>query len=891
MARAGGGQKKGQKKTEAAGAAAAPAGARDIEAYTHDGVKRANNPPAALAQYDAGGDPGGPDGHGDASAAYAFDPHLDPALDWAGKKEGLSFDVPTCSIHIHESIKPHKILRAVQAAGGAGDGGEGGECGRGGRKGVQPALFEELETPLDRMRRRRAAIEFYRHGLDWTNRLIAGDSLIVMNSLLEKEGMAGRVQMIYIDPPYGIKYGSNFQPFVNKRDVKDGRDEDLAQEPETVTAFRDTWELGVHSYLSYLRNRLLLTRELLADSGSVFVQISDENVHLVRCLCDEVFGVKNFVSMISYATTGGFATKTLSRVGDYILWYAKDMALLKYRQLFFGKTSTKAGLRYDQVELADGTRRALSRQEIAGGEPLPKGAKVFQLDNTSSNGLANGPTPVVINGIAYHPPKNCHWKANYPDGMNRLISCNRIAISGNSLRYVRYFDDFPHQPITNTWQDIGGAVQSRADPKVYVVQTGTSVIQRCLLMATDPGDLVLDITCGSGTTAYVAEQWGRRWITCDTSRVAIALAKKRLMTAAYDYYRLADEGRGVAGGFIYKTVPHDTLKSIANNEPPAAETLYDQPEVDKSKVRVSGPFTVEALPAPLAAPTVRPLDDPPPAATAPTAGARKQSDWRDELLATGIRARGGAKIEFSRVEPLVGTHYLSADAETREDVPRRTVVCFAGETNPMDVKRVNLALDEAMKQLPRPDMVVFAAFHFDPVAAEQIGSYNWQGVQLLMAQMNTDLLTGDLKKKRSSNQSFWLVGQPDVDLIEIEKAGPKNDGRGKYKVRVNGYDYYDARRGVVDSGDAKNIAMWMLDTDYDDARSVEPRQVFFPMDGKEGGWARLARTLRAEMDHGLLEAYADTESLPFEAAEGQAVAVKIIDDRGIESLKVMRVGT
>lgn len=397
-----------------------------------------------------------------------------------------------------------------------------------------------------------------------------------------------------------------------------------------------------------------------------------------------------------------------------------------------------------------------------------------------------------------------------------------------------------------------------------------------MLMTTDPGDLVLDITCGSGTTAYVAEQWGRRWITCDTSRVAITLAKQRLMTATFDYYKLAHEEQGVGSGFVYKTVPHITLKSIANNEPPATETLYDQPEIDKTKIRVTGPFTVEALPAPV----VKPLDD---LGGMEEDVSAKQTDWRDQLLATGILGRGGAKLEFSRVEPLSGTKFLQAEAETKEDTPRRAVICFAGETKPLDSRMVEMALDEAEAMRPAPQLIVFAAFQFDPEAAKNIAETNWPGVTLLQTQMNTDLMTEDLKKKRSSDQSFWLVGQPDVELIR--------DGRSKtrYKVRVNGFDYYDVKKGTVESGSTSRIAMWMLDTDYD-GMCIVPKQVFFPMGGKKDGWNKLAKTLRAEIDPDLIEKFAGNESLWFTVQPNSRIAVKIIDDRGIESLKVIRVG-
>jgi adenine-specific DNA-methyltransferase len=403
-------------------------------------------------------------------------------------------------------------------------------------------------------------------------------------------------------------------------------------------------------------------------------------------------------------------------------------------------------------------------------------------------------------------------------------------------------------------------------------------------MTTDPGDLVLDITCGSGTTAYVAENWGRRWITCDTSRVAIALAKQRLMTASFDYYELAHPSEGVGSGFKYKTVPHITLKSIANNEPAPQETLYDQPIVDSKRLRVTGPFTVEAVPAPVAK-SFEDIESGAPQ-EADTSVARsgetlRQSEWRDELLRAGVRAKGGRLIEFTRVEPLSGTHYLQAEAETRENEPKRVLVCFGPEHAPLEQRMVELALEEAAHLKPKPQMVLFCAFQFDEEAAKDIDETNWPGVTLLKAQMNADLLTDDLKKKRSSNESFWLIGQPDVLMKEI-KSG---EHKGKYRVEVQGFDYYNPKTGTVESGGKGDIAMWLLDTDYD-GRSLFPSQVFFPMAGAREGWATLARNLKAVIDEEKIETFGGTVSLPF--TPGKAVAVKIIDARGIESLKIIR---
>ena len=473
-----------------------------------------------------------------------------------------------------------------------------------------------------------------------------------------------------------------------------------------------------------------------------------------------------------------------------------------------------------------------------------------------------------------------------------------------------------------------------------MVQTGTKVIDRCLLMTTDPGDLVLDPTCGSGTTAYVAEQWGRRWITCDTSRVAVTLAKQRLMAADFDYYELAHPQEGVGSGFRYKTVPHVTLKSIANNpeiregmtreQIDAAiaryadqETLYDQPYIDKGRVRVTGPFTVEAVPAP----TVKSLDEIDVGRTLPSASSGqalsapagsgteaglsgaassadrsvrptftadasisrsgptlRHSEWRDELLKTGLRGKGGNHIEFSRVEPLAGTRWLHADAETKGSKQERVVISFGPEHSLLETRQVEMAWEEARTLSPKPAMLVFAAFEFDPEAAKDIDGMTKEktGMTFLTAQMNADLLTEDLKKKRASNQSFWLVGRPDVDLRQI-KTG---EHKGKFEVEVRGFDYYNTRTGTIESGDTSRIAMWLFDPDYD-GRSLFARQVFFPMADEDGGWARLARNLKAEVDPELIEAYRGTVSLPFEGGPHKRVAVKVIDDRGIESLKVV----
>ena len=480
-------------------------------------------------------------------------------------------------------------------------------------------------------------------------------------------------------------------------------------------------------------------------------------------------------------------------------------------------------------------------------------------------------------------PSGQHWKTTTA-GIRKLHEKGRILFAGDSIRYLRYAEDFSVTPFTNNWTDTVIGSQE----KEYVVQTSTKTIQRCVLMVTDPGDLVLDPTCGSGTTAYVAEQWGRRWITCDTSRVAITLAKQRLMTSLFDYYQLAHPNEGVGSGFVYKTVPHITLKSIANNEPPAQEALYGQPYVDSSKARVTGPFTVEAVPSP----TSRSLDELKESNASDVSIARsgetlRQSEWRDELLNNGVRGKGGQYLQFIRVEPMAGTRYIQAEAETKSEKDKerqRVFVVFGPEHAPMEQRQVALALDEAQSLRPKADIILFAAFQFDPEAAKDIDEMKWPGVTLLRVQMNADLFTEDLKKKRTSDDSFWLLGQPDVRIRSIEKG----EHKGKFQVEVKGFDYYDTRTGNVISGSDKNIAVWMLDPDYD-GRSLFPRQVFFPMSSDVEGWSKLAKNLKAEIDQELIEAYRGTVSLPFSVGEYKQCAVKIVDDRGIESLRIIKI--
>lgn len=826
---------------------------KPIEQYEHKDKQRVNNPPVGLV--DAHTDNGGYK-----KKTYQYDPHLDPQLQWAGKAEHTSFDVPTVSLHVHERIDPRRIIETVKK-----------------EEEAQPqmSLFEEQKKPL------REAIEFYKHKENWSNRLIAGDSLLVMNSLIEKEGMGGKVQMVYFDPPYGIKYGSNFQPFVNKREVKDGKDEDLTTEPEMIKAFRDTWELGIHSYLTYLRDRLLLAKDLLHESGSIFIQISDENVHHVRELLDEIFLKENFIGQLIFKKTGSMSGNFVSGIFDTLLWYGKEKTKTKFRKLLGPRTKESIDSGFAYIELKDGTYRRLTPEELNGKTPIPEGRR-FQTSPVMSSGESKeGLIPLEFEGKTYYPAAGNHWKISV-DELKEVGRKGRLLPLGKTMTFKKYLDEAPFTALTNVWLDT--MESTYAVQRMYVVQTAEKVIQRCLLMTTDPGDLIFDPTCGSGTTAKVSEEFGRRWITCDTSRVSIAIAKKRLLTSTFDYYKLAHPNEGVGSGFQYNSVPKITLKAVAIGNEIPKENLVDSPVLDSSRLRVTGPFTMEAVPSPVAksfeeieADSNLEAD----ISISRSGETLRQDEWRNELLRAGVRAKGGKLIEFTRVEPLSGTRFLQAEAETKEDNPKRVVVCFGPEHAPLEQRMVELALEEARTLKPKPEIILFCAFHFDSEARKDIEETNWPGITLLEAQMNADLLTDDLKKKRSSNESFWLIGQPDVQIKEI-KSG---DDKGKYTVEVNGFDYYNPKTGTVDSGGKGDIAMWMLDHDYD-GRSLFPSQVFFPMAGAKEGWSTLAKDLKAEIDEDKIEAFGGTVSLPFTA--GKNVAVKIIDARGIESLKIIR---
>ena len=740
--------------------------------------------------------------------------------------------------------------------------------------------MDELDKPLS----------YYQHHAAWENRLILGDSLAVMTSLLEREGLGQKVQMVYLDPPYGIKYGSNWQIKLNNRTVQDGKDEHLSSEPEQIKAFRDTWELGIHSYLSYLRDRLLVTRELLTESGSCFVQISDENVHLVRGLMDEIFGSGNFVAQIFYQKTGGFASHPIASVGDYILWYARNKDQVKAKPLFIEcPTPDKDDPNYVWIELIDGQVRKLTGAEKRRETALPKGARIFRHGPLQSEGKSNTPQEFEFEGQLYKPGTNSHWKTTVA-GLKRLAAKKLILKSGNGLGFKLFWDYYPAERLHNAWFDTqSGGFNEK---KVYVVQSSNKPIQRCLLMCTDPGDLVLDPTCGSGTTAYVAEQWGRRWITMDTSRIALNIAKTRLMTASFPYYRLYDEsGQDIRQGFVYKEVPHITLKSLANDEPPATEKLYDQPEEDKKRLRVAGPFTVETLQS------LNPVA--PEELETPAEELESQAQFEARVFAglTASGVRNGAKNEqavFLRVErrasPALPAEGYWRDAEGRE---RKAYFLLGPRFGTVSKSQVNEAVKEC-RQLGDADWLVVLGFAFDDAIENREQTMSAGTFQVTRARIGEDLLQEGLLKKDKKAASFVTIGEPEIGLLRDEAAGTAT-------VEVRGLDIWDPINNRLAARSVEDIAYWMLDDNYDGSNFLV-RQVFFcggekgefkkwrtKLDGQASASTKrkAEQTLRIELDEDAWERLYGFRSHPIEAKIGRQVAVRVISQFGEESTRVL----
>jgi adenine-specific DNA-methyltransferase len=994
-----------------------------VQEYRHDD-KRSNNPPAGLASH--------VDDDSD-KLHYRFDPHLPPKLrfdqtgkadelpdelpellqkaiedglteeeaetiatalykrqypwlEWTGKRQKHDVEVNPTALHTHERVSARAIIKALE------------------REDVQRDLFADPQLPYHE------AVQFYEHDVDWTNRLILGDSLEVMSSLAHRENLAGQVQMIYVDPPYGINYSSNFQPKVTSRSVSE-RYSDLTREPEMVKAYRDTWKHGIHSYLDYLRDRLVLCRELLDDSGSIFVQISDKNVHLLRNLLDEVFGRDCFVVTFAVKKKGSQKGNLIDSVNDYVLWYGKSPrggGDIKYRPLF-----SERGLGADvigeftQVELPDGREYPLHSVPDPDGNIRdyrvnPKqlfkdheGAKLFRSNPLTSGGhRRNQSLPFEHMGREFHPGSGKCWKTTVrtdddtTPGMERLAMAERLIPGDKRWSYKRYKKDFDYQVMTNWWDGLGGTAD------LYVVETNPEIVKRCMLMTTDPGDLVLDPTCGSGTTANVAEKWGRRWITIDTSRVAISLARQRLLTSTYDFFEVKDDGASndPGKGFDYETAPHIMLKDIANNpavdkihqkyqstldeklaalnevlqetvddalrkklkaklenkrkehnryaiteaderrwllpedgktwehwdvpfvadqdypnelkvalqeyrdvwqsrkqemesaiaEGSEQEILYDQPKKKKGVTRVSGPFTVEAV-----MPPEESLNDSPISGTPDSLESGFESNGSDHdaenadshldkmtdlMREDGVRFMDNEEVEFKRLNRTEGFTYLHAEGVWRAgNGEEQVAVSFGPEHGPVTGRQVERAMREAY---PRGyDAVIFAGFSFDDTAQMAIQRDDGE-VKFHMAHIRPDVIMDDLLYSPSKEQIFTVFGLPRTTLRETDD--------GKYEIEMEGVDVYNPVKGQIYATKAEKVAAWFVDTDFDE-RTFCISQAFFP---KKKTWKDLQRALQSKINTEQFDKLTGTTSLPFQAGENERVAVKVIDPRGNEVMRV-----
>ena len=825
-----------------------------------------------------------------------------PLLNWAGKAERAELSVPTLPLFVHERLSTAAIIQTLE----------------GHRKAPeQEDMFRLFADPVRPMAEQVRAYSFRDA---WVNRLILGDSLLVMNSLRQFEGLGGQVQMIYFDPPYGVKFGSNFQPFVRKRDVSASDDADMTREPEMVQAYRDTWVLGLHSYLTYLRDRLTVARELLTPSGSIFVQISDENLHHVREVMDEIFGNDNYAGTIFFLKTSGKGSEFIDPIGDYLIWYVRDSSRAVVTSVFTKRTSTTIDEQYNMADFDTGETRRLSRAEIRGEVPLSPCRRFMPSSIYSDSGGATTRFSFQFHGGNFTPLPGYFWRTNQ-DGMDKLVSENRIVRVGNYLRYKMYADDFPWVRISNCWDDVraGGF----GDAKIYVVQTTSDVVARCMMMTTKPGDLVLDPTCGSGTTAYVAEQWGRRWITVDTSRVPLALARQRLLTATFAWHRLRDEAIGPGAGFVYARrknrkgeevggiVPHVTLKSITNNEPPGEEVLVDRPEADEKITRVTGPFVVEAtLPTPQS----------PEEADAPDSPADAPGDHIARMIEVLRRAPtlglpGNRRITLKNIRRPARSLALSAEAMVDHDTTGGTVpltaavdaapMIDAGGANtgglpfsgkpvailigPADGPLTGRAVLDAAKEANVKGYAHLFAIGFAITAegrSEIEGGEAVLGLPVTYVTATMDLQMGDLLRNQRSSQIFAVCGLPDVEIIRLpEKA---EDGTPRWQVRLLGLDVFDPVTMQTDDKyrSGNDVPAWMLDTRWN-GMVFHADQVFFP---RTSAWDNLRKALKTTHDDSVWAHLAGDISAPFAAAEGSEIAVKVLDDRGNELPVIRRLG-
>jgi adenine-specific DNA-methyltransferase len=856
---------------------------------------------------------------------YARDESRDPQLVWRGKyppadeinEADLDLVTDAPPIYIQEKIDPRVLIENLRRTAATLE------------DEPELTLFESFDGlgGLDQ-------VDFYKHDANWSNRMILGDSLQVMASLAEREKLRGKVQMVYIDPPYGVKFNSNWQVSVKNRVVTDGKRQDAAREAEQIQAYRDTWSGGVHTYLGYLRERLLAARDLLTPSGSCFVQISDDNVHLVRLLMDEVFDSSNFCSQIAFSKTTSSSSTALSSVFDYILWYARDVKQLKYRQIYEPrKPIENPNERYVCVETDDGTIIDLSKAQKEGLEPIPAG-RFLRLDNPTSQDPSKEPQPFEFEGRTVYPPTKRHWSIQWPEGMERVRAAGLFYLAGNTLVWKNYRDFSSVKPINNIWTNLKPSGFGEAN--VYVVQTIPDVIARCLIMTTDPGDLVLDPTCGGGTTAFAAEAWGRRWITVDTSRVALALARQRIMATRYPWYLLSDSADGfekeaslaakptsrptfrddIRDGFVYERFQHITLGTVASNPDirngmsktaiDAAirrhadfELLYDKPFEDVKKVRVAGPFTVESL-----SPHRSLSFGDSPESLSETEAAKDadapnfEQSILDNLAKAGIQnGRRQERIAFAAFETYAGDYIQAVgqrDGEADDDAPSLIAIAIGPQYGTVSPSYVKKAAREAI-DADDVDLLAILGFAFDPqvtglteddgvsIEASDDGFASVAGVRklgripVLMVRMNADLLMGEELKKTGAGNLFTVFGEPDIAWDETE------DG---IVVDLRGVDVYDPTTGEVRSNSTDQIALWMIDTDYDE-ESFFVRHCYFT--GGNDPYKRLKTALKADIDEDAWASLYRTSSRPFQRPETGKFAVKVINDYGDEVMKVFEV--
>ncbi len=869
---------------------------------------------------------------------YPRDPSLDPQLVWKGKDEQDREDlaVPCVPVYIQEKILPKAIIEEVRAQ------------GRKERPQPQASLFADFNgLGFEEM------VDFYRHPQNWSNRLILGDSLLVMTSLAAKEGLKGQVQMIYIDPPYGIKFGSNWQVSTRRREVKDGKLEDLTRQPEQVRAYRDTWKLGIHSYLTYLRDRLMVARELLTETGSIFVQIGDENVHLVRCLIDEVFGSENFISQITFTKTRSLVSSDfITTTADFLLWYGKSRKLTKIRKVMkFGENTNLISHYEDE----DGNVYTRSEGENILASNSQYKLRAFMSDNLIRN----------VNPEFKFVFKNKEYTGRYrttPQGMERLGKQGRLWTTENQLRYKFFLSDYPVSTYSNVWDDVIGARDI-----IYVVQTNLTVVQRCLLMTTDPGDLVLDPTCGSGTTAYVAEKWGRRWLTLDTSRVALALARTRLMAAKYPYYLLADSPEGlkkeaeftgqlpadprtegdIRKGFVYKRVPHITLKAIANNEEIDAIHAAWQEKLEPLRQELNRLLNQswEEWQVPR-----EPGESwPPPANDLLAQWWAWQRERRQEIDAA-IARRADTELLYDRpyedgkrlrvtgpftVESLSPHRVLApeqeltaAEAQAQREDPSGQFVTMILE----NLKKAGVQNTVKQERLRFDRLESFSGInlHAEGEYTEEGGASRRVAVCIgpEHGTVGPDLVK-DAAKEAVKGLGFDLLivcgfafdphvseevkqygkltvlparMNPDLAMGDelLKKTGAGNlfmvfgepdvevrrQKDGQIVVEIKGLDIYDPTTGQIRSNSTDDLACWFIDTDYN-GESFFVRHAYFT--GADQPYDKLKRALRADIDEAAWSALYSTVSRPFPPPATGKIAIKVINHYGDEVLKVFEV--